>query len=90
MKRAAVVLIVAAVLSLAVVSPALADKGGAPNENSDWGQLHKAYGQMHGPGSIGDVMSNSHTGNKDMDPPPYSGGIQPYAPDILPTAPDGD
>ncbi len=81
---------VAAILILAVVTPALADKGGAPNANSDWGHLHNAYGQMHGPGSIGDVMSNSHWGKGDMDPPPYRGGIQPYAPDILPIALDGD
>jgi len=90
MKRVAVVLIVAAVLSLAVVTPALADKGGAPNESAGWGQLHKTYGQMHGPGSIGDVMSNSHWGNGDTDPPPYKGGIQLYAPDDLPLALDGD
>lgn len=73
MKRVAAVLMVAAVLSLAVVTPALADRGGAPNEYADWGQLRKAYGQRHGPGSIGDVMSNSHWGNNDTAPPTLQG-----------------
>jgi hypothetical protein len=90
MKRVAVVLIAVAVLSLALVTPALADKGGAANENADWGQLHKNYGKMHGPGSIGDVMSNSHWGNDGTDPPPYKGGIQLYAPSDLPLVLSGD
>ena len=91
MKRTVIIMILAAILSLAIVTPALADKGGVPNESAEWGQLHKAYREMHGTGSIGDVMSNSHWGHKDENPPPYKGGIQEYIGDSgVPLHLDGD
>ena len=38
MKKVIISLLLVMVLSLALAAPALADPGGVPNENADWGQ----------------------------------------------------
>ncbi len=79
MRKVIIATVLVALLSIAFVTPALADKGGQPNESSLWGQAHKYYNQGgDDPGAIGDVFSNDHQGWKGMDPPPYPGGIEDF------------
>jgi len=39
MKKVIFALLLVAALSLALVTPALADEGGQPNDDADWGQV---------------------------------------------------
>jgi hypothetical protein len=79
MRKVIIALVLAAIVSIAFITPALADEGGQYNENALWGQMHKLANQIV-PGMVPDTMSNDHTGWKSVDPPPYPGGIQDYYP----------
>ena len=73
MKKAAISLLIALVLTLAVMTPALADKGGQPSANASWGQMVKQMAPMDS------LMSKNH-GAKSGPPAWGKGGIGLNAP----------
>jgi len=92
LRKIIIAIALVSLLSIAFVTPALADKGGQPNPNDNalWGQAHTETHQTfndknseyYDPNFLGDVFSGrlfyGEPGWKGIDPPPYPGGIQEY------------
>jgi len=77
MRKVIIALVLVTLLSIAFVTPALADKGGEPNNQAWFGQQHMNTSHSGGPGAIGDIYSNNHQGWQGVMPlwEPGDGGI---------------
>ena len=92
MRKIIIALVLVTLLSIAFVTPALADRGGEPNGQAWFGQAHRNASQSGGPGVIGDFYSNNHQGNQGMGHPwePGDGGARGWAEVPVPDEPIPD
>jgi hypothetical protein len=89
MRKVIIAFVLVALLSIAFITPALADKGGQPNAQAWFGQARMEANQSGGPGVIGDLSSNNHQGNQGLMPlwGPGDGGIRGWTEEQAQTPP---
>ena len=75
MKMIIIGLVLAAILALVLAPTAVADKGGEPNANAGWGQVHKLVNQGgHPSGQFDNVGEAMQALKSTLTEPPYKLG----------------